>query len=210
MGNLAASGGYYIASAGDYIVAEATTLTGSIGIFGLIPNAEDLAQKLGVNLDVVQTNKFADLNIGLPIKSFSPEQKALIQRTVERGYDLFLSRVATGRKMTKEEVDRIGQGRVWLGSKAKELGLVDELGGLNTAIEKAAELAELEEYGVLYPKTRSNLLELFGQEMYSNGFVASIGSMFVSKEEQELMSFLRKHKSYIGLQTRLPYNLKAY
>ncbi len=210
MGNLAASGGYYISAAGDYIVAEPTTLTGSIGIFGLIPNAEDLAQKIGVNLDVVQTNKFADMNIGLPIKALSEEQKALIQRTVERGYDLFISRVAAGRNMTKEEVDKIGQGRVWLGSKAKEIGLVDELGGLNTAIKKAAELAELEDYNVLYPETKSNFLEMFSEKLLSNGFVASLGLNFLSKEEQDLLRFFEENKSYIGLQTRLPYNVKAY
>ncbi len=210
MGNLAASGGYYIASAGDYIVAEPTTLTGSIGIFGLIPNAESLAKKIGVNLDVVETNKFASLNIGLPIKAFTEDEKAMIQRTVERGYDLFISRVAEGRNMTKEQVDKIGQGRVWLGSKAKELGLVDELGGINLAIQKAAELAELEDFQVVYPKTTSDFLELFAEDIMSNGFVASLGVKFLSPEEEQLLRFFNEHRSYIGLQTRLPYNIKAY
>ncbi len=210
MGNLAASGGYYIASAGNYIVAEPTTLTGSIGIFGLIPNAEDLAQKIGVNLDVVQTNKFADMNISLPIKAFTEDEKALIQRTVERGYKLFLSRVAQGRNMTMEEVDKIGQGRVWLGEKAEEIGLVDELGGLDTAIKKAAELANIQNYDIFYPKTKKNFFEMFNEEVLSNGFVASLRESFLSSEERELLNFVQKHRSYIGLQTRLPHNIKAY
>ncbi len=210
MGNLAASGGYYIAAAGDYIVAEPTTLTGSIGIFGLIPNAEDLARKIGVNLDVVATNKFANMNVGLPINGFTEGEKALIQRTVERGYKLFISRVAQGRNMTLEEVDKIGQGRVWLGNKAKEIGLVDELGGLDLAIKKAGELAELDEYQVVYPETSSNFFEMFTEEVLSNDFVASLGFSFLSKEEQALFRFVEDNKSYIGLQTRLPYNVKAY
>ncbi len=210
MGNLAASGGYYIASAGDYIIAEPTTLTGSIGIFGLIPNAEDLVRKIGVNLDIVQTNKFSDMNLGLPIKAFSDEEKVLIQRTVERGYKLFISRVAQGRKMTTEEVDKIGQGRVWLGIKAKEIGLVDELGGLDVAIKKAGELAELKDYQVIYPNSSSSFFEMFSEEILSNDFVASLGFNFLSREEQSLIRFVDEHKSYIGLQTRLPYNIKAY
>ncbi len=210
MGNYAASGGYYIASAGDYIVTEPTTLTGSIGIFGLIPNASELAKKIGVNLDVVQTNKYADMNIGLPIKGFSADQKVLIQRTVERGYKLFLTRVANGRNMSLEQVDKIGQGRVWLGTKAKEIGLVDELGGINVAIRKAAELAELNDYNVLYPKTSSNFFEMFTKNLTSNDFVASIGLSMMSKEEKRLVKFIEEHKSYIGLQARLPYNMTAY
>ncbi len=210
MGNLAASGGYYISSAGDYIFAEETTLTGSIGIFGLIPNAEELAHKLGVNVDVVKTNKYASMNLGLPIKSMSEEEKALIQRHVERGYDLFLSRVSEGRKISKEEVDKIGQGRVWLGVKALEIGLVDELGGLDNAIAKAAELAGLGLYSVEYPKTRLSLMDNFNMKMLSNSFVASIEEQFLSEEEAKVLNFLKEHKHYMGLQARMPYSISAY
>ena len=140
MGGVAASGGYYMSFGADYIVADATTLTGSIGIFGMIPDASELlTDKLGVHFDVVKTNEGADF--GTMGRGFNAAESAAMQRYVEDGYDLFTRRVAAGRGMTQQAVDSIGQGRVWTGNQALALGLVDELGSLDTAIAKAVELA---------------------------------------------------------------------
>ena len=154
MGDYAASGGYYIACNADTIVAEPTTLTGSIGIFGMMPDMQGLAQKVGVSFDVVKTNEFSDM--GIPVRPMTESEKALMQAYVERGYDLFLTRVSEGRGMTKEAVDQVGQGRVWTGVRAKELGLVDELGGLDRALEIAVACAGVEGYTRMdYPAKKS-------------------------------------------------------
>ena len=154
MGDYAASGGYYIACNADSIVAEPTTLTGSIGIFGMMPDMEGLARKVGVSFDVVKTNAFSDF--GIPVRPMTEGEKTLMQAYVERGYDLFLSRVAEGRGMTKEAVNQVGQGRVWTGVRAKELGLVDELGGLDRALEIAVARAGVEGYTRMdYPAKKS-------------------------------------------------------
>ena len=154
MGDYAASGGYYIACNADTIVAEPTTLTGSIGIFGMMPDMQGLAQKVGVSFDVVKTNEFSDM--GIPVRPMTESEKALMQAYVERGYDLFLTRVSEGRGMTKEAVDQVGQGRVSTGVRAKELGLVDELGGLDRALEIAVARAGVEGYTRMdYPAKKS-------------------------------------------------------
>ena len=154
MGDYAASGGYYIACNADTIVAEPTTLTGSIGIFGQFPNLEGLSKKIGVSFDVVKTNVYGDF--GLPTRSMNEDEKALMQAYVNRGYDLFLTRCAEGRGMSKEAMDQIAQGRVWTGTRAKELGLVDELGGLDKAIEIAIEKAGIDAYTLMsYPAKKS-------------------------------------------------------
>jgi len=154
MGDYAASGGYYISCGADWIIAEPTTLTGSIGIFGMMPNVQGLTNKLGLNFDVVKTNKFSDL--GAMGRAMNNDEKSLLQAYVNEGYDLFITRCAEGRDMTKEAIDKIGQGRVWTGSKALELGLVDELGGIDRALEVAVEKAEIEAYTVLsYPEKES-------------------------------------------------------
>lgn len=154
MGDYAASGGYYISCNADTIVAEPTTLTGSIGIFGQFPNLEGLAKKIGVSFDVVKTNAYGDF--GMPTRSMNEDEKALMQAYVNRGYDLFLTRCAEGRGMSKEAVDQIAQGRVWTGVRAKELGLVDELGGLDKAIEIAIEKAGIDAYTLIsYPAKKS-------------------------------------------------------
>ena len=140
MGGMAASGGYYMSCATDYIVADETTITGSIGIFGMVPDPTELVtEKIGLHFDVALTNENADLGrMGRPL---SPTECAVFQRYVEEGYDLFTRRVADGRHMTQAAVDSIGQGRVWTGQQALALGLVDKLGTLNDAIAKAKELA---------------------------------------------------------------------
>lgn len=154
MGDLAASGGYYIACNADTIVAEPTTLTGSIGIFGMFPNAKGLTEKIGVNFDVVKTNQYADF--GMLTRPMSEGEKSLVQMYVNQGYDIFLTRCADGRGISKEELDKIAQGRVWTGSSAKELGLVDVLGGLDKALEIAIAKAGEDGYTVMnYPAKES-------------------------------------------------------
>lgn len=211
MGDYAASGGYYISSAANRIVAQPNTLTGSIGIFGLFPNFSELVQKVGVNVEVVKTNDFADLTISMPYKPLTNEQRALIQRHVERGYDIFLSRVAEGRHMTKAQVDSVGQGRVWLGRKAQTLGLVDKLGGLDVAIKEAASLAKLSDYSVDYGVTRVNVWEeLFKSTSPSNEFIARLRSAFLTDEERKAIRIMQGITRYSGIQARLPYDFELY
>ena len=211
MGDYAASGGYYISSAANRIVAQPNTLTGSIGIFGLFPNFSELVQKVGVNVEVVKTNDFADLTISMPYKPLTNEQRALIQRHVERGYDIFLSRVAEGRHMTKAQVDSVGQGRVWLGRKAQTLGLVDKLGGLDVAIKEAASLAKLSDYSVDYGVTRVNVWEeLFKSTSPSNEFIARLRSAFLTDEERKAIRIMQGVTRYSGIQARLPYDFELY
>ena len=161
MGDYAASGGYYISCSADYIYAEPTTLTGSIGIFGTVPNASKLMDKIGLDVDGVSTNKHAALTTNAIYKGMNKQEMALMQTMVERGYDLFTKRCADGRGMSQDAIKKIGEGRVWLGKDALEIGLVDELGNINNAIAKAAELAKLGEYAIVdYPEKTDPLKEL--------------------------------------------------
>lgn len=168
MGGMAASGGYYISCAADSIFAEATTLTGSIGIFGMMPNMEGLlSDKLGLDFDIVKTNRYADF--ASPTRPMPEGEKALLQKTIERGYDLFVTRCAEGREMSKEALCRVAEGRVWTGEMAKELGLVDQIGGIDEAVKAAAEKAGLKEYTqATYPKQADlfNSLMQSGKERY--------------------------------------------
>ena len=161
MGDYAASGGYYISCIADTIVAEPTTLTGSIGIFGMVPNVKELTDKVGLTYDVVKTNKFADF--GNIMRPFNNDEKALMQMMITQGYDTFVTRCAEGRHMTKEAIEKIAEGRVWTGETAKELGLVDELGGIDKALDIAVKKADLEGYTVVaYPAKKdlfSSLLD---------------------------------------------------
>ena len=157
MGDYAASGGYYISCNADTIVAEPTTLTGSIGIFGMMPNFEKVTKKIGVNVDVEKTNALADM--GNSYRAMTEREKALMQKTIERGYDLFTTRCAEGRGKTQAQIDEIGQGRVWTGEMALELGLVDVLGGLDDAIDIAVKKAGVEAYTLKnYPEKESGML----------------------------------------------------
>ena len=150
MGDYAASGGYYISCGADYIFAEPTTITGSIGIFGTIPNVSKLRDKVGLDLDGVSTNKHSALETNMIFRGMNAEEHALMQTMVERGYDLFTSRCAAGRHVSQNYIKSIGEGRVWLGDKGKEIGIVDELGNIDNAIAKAVELAGLEMYQLTY------------------------------------------------------------
>lgn len=159
MGDYAASGGYYISCSADYIYAEPTTLTGSIGIFGTVPNFSKIREKVGLDIDEVSTNKHSSLEANMIYKGMNAQEYALMQGMVERGYELFTSRCADGRKMTQEAIKMIGEGRVWLGKDAVEIGLVDELGNINSAIQKAAELAGLGSYSMVYYPEKKDPME---------------------------------------------------
>lgn len=153
MGTYAASGGYYISCNANYIIAEPTTLTGSIGVFGMIPNASELlTNKIGLTFDEVKTNKFGNITFTQPMTDL---EKQLLQRNIENIYTLFMQRCANGRNLPVDSIAKIAEGRVWSGENALHIGLVDELGGIDTAIEKAASLANLEKYSVVsYPATK--------------------------------------------------------
>lgn len=166
MGDYAASGGYYISCAATQIVAEPTTLTGSIGIFGMFPDVSKLVNdKLDIHIDGVKTNQLSD--IGIINRPFNPEEQALIQNMVNEGYELFTKRCADGRNIPIEELKKIAEGRVWTGAMAKELNLVDELGGLDRAVAIAADTANVENYTILsYPAKEdifTSLLNINGE-----------------------------------------------
>lgn len=150
MGGLAASGGYYISCGADYIYAEPTTLTGSIGIFGTVPNVGPLREKIGLDIDGISTNAHSDMQTNMIYKGMSESEYAMMQTMVERGYDLFTKRCAEGRHVSQDYIKSIGEGRVWLGAKGKEIGIVDEMGNIDDAIMKAAELAGLDLYKTTY------------------------------------------------------------
>lgn len=161
MGDYAASGGYYISCCADYIYAEPTTLTGSIGIFGTVPNFKKIREKVGVDMDMVTTNTYSGMVTSMVMNGMNKNEQALMQAMIERGYDLFTKRCAEGRDMTQDAIKAVGEGRVWLGKDAVNIGLVDELGNINSAIEKAAQLAELEAYQLsYYPEKKDPLQEM--------------------------------------------------
>jgi len=161
MGDYAASGGYYISCGADYIFAEPTTLTGSIGIFGTVPNVSKIRNKVGLDIDGVTTNRHSALESNMLFKGMNAEEHALMQTMIERGYDLFTGRCAQGRHVEQSYIKSIGEGRVWLGDKGKEIGIVDELGNIDDAIAKAVELAGVENYKlVYYPEKEDALAEL--------------------------------------------------
>lgn len=180
MGDYAASGGYYISCGADYIYAEPTTITGSIGIFGTVPNMSKLRDKVGLDIDGVKTHAHSDLETNMVYRGMNPEETQMMQRMVERGYDLFTRRCAEGRGMKQDSIKAIAEGRVWLGRDALRLGLVDALGGMDEAIEKAAALAHLETYRLTYYPEVSDPLE----EMLNT-------LMGEESEEEQVIAYLR-------------------
>jgi protease-4 len=204
MGNVAASGGYYISCAASRIFAEKNTVTGSIGIFGMFPNATGLYKMLDVTTDVVKTNYFGDFgDMSRPMRE---DEKALLQSYIELGYDTFLSRCAEGRGMSKEAIDQIGQGRVWTGEQALERGLVDELGGLDKAVEAAAGLADIAEYNVIHVSgSKDFLTDLLEKQL--EGLRLSIVKNMLG-EEFEHFRKLHEIRSNMGILTRLPYDIE--
>lgn len=201
MGDYAASGGYYMSSGASYIFAEPSTITGSIGIFGVVPNAAKLSDKIGVHQDMVKTASHADL--GALDRPWTEEERALFQQYVNRGYDLFLKRVSEGRNMTTAQVDSIAQGRVWTGAQALKLGLVDELGGLKDAIAYAASLAGYDSYNIEYDRREINMLqELF--DASTQTVRMKLMSTWFTEEEIRTIDHLRELRAMSGLQARLP------
>ena len=202
MGDYAASGGYYISCAADWIVAQPTTLTGSIGIYGAIPNAGKLLNdKLGIHFDGVKTNKLADL--GDMTRPFNEEEKILMQNMVNKGYELFTQRCADGRKMPIDEIKKIAEGRVWTGEMAKDLKLVDELGGIDRAIAVAAERAEIEDYTVMsYPKQEDFISSLMssGTDRYLSARMKDELGVFY-----EPFRHMQNLKNSDPVQARLPF-----
>ena len=207
MSNVAASGGYYIACAADKIVAQPNTITGSIGIFGLIPNAGELLnEKLGITTDVVKTNEHADMpSLTRPMNKFESD---LMQSYIEEGYALFVSRVADGRKMDFAAVDAIGQGRVWSGENALKIGLVDQLGGLDDAVKAAAEMAGLDHYKLI---RLPELTDPF--TMFMKGGTNNVRTWFLKKELGETYQYydqLKRFSQMKGLYARMPYDIVIY
>ena len=210
MGDYAASGGYYISCGSDLIVAEPTTLTGSIGIFGLIPNAQKLKEKFGINIQAVKTNENAGIQgTEMLTRPMTESEKGLMQMYVNNGYDLFTTRVADGRNLSKTRVDEIGQGRVWTGEDAKELGLVDELGGIDKAISIAIEKAGVEKYSLLsYPAEESILSKLMNSSpskyVRSSLLKSKFGDLYYQYE------YVNNFSINDMLQMRMPYELDIH
>ena len=205
MGDYAASGGYYIACAADSIIAEPNTITGSIGIFAILPNMQKLFNdKLGITFDGVNTGKYADLgNVSRPL---TPEERAILQNQVDRGYDDFTKAVATGRHKTQAYINSIGQGRVWTGSQALKLGLVDRLGNINDAVKSAAKMANLKSYNTeSYPEQKS-FFNKFGSgltsQMKMQAIQSELGDNFKYYEQIKCVTQMMRTP-----QARLPYDV---
>ena len=204
MGDVAASGGYYIACMADTIVAQSNTITGSIGVFGVMPNMQKFFNdKLGITFDGVKTSDFADL--GTPTKGMNPQEKLIIQTQVESIYDAFLERVSKGRGLSKEDIHKIAQGRVWTGTDAKARGLVDVLGGLNTALAIAADKVDATTYKIItYPKPEDKLEDILFE------FTTEAYHRLMSKELQQTYEYGKSVEHLInlkGVQALMPYDL---
>ena len=203
MGNLAASGGYYIACNADKIIAEPTTITGSIGVFGAIPNFSQFADNIGINAEQVSTNNSASYSV------FEPMNQKFYDVTkegVEQIYTTFVNRVSTGRNMTFEQVNEIAQGRVWTGKEAIEKGLVDQLGGLEDAIKAAAELAEVEIYRVRnYPHYKTDLKDALQMNPFMKASKEEILKETMGDENYQLYNNIHKMKNLEGIQARIPF-----
>ena len=204
MGDYAASGGYYISCVADTIVAEPTTLTGSIGIFGMVPNVKELSEKIGLTYDVVKTNKFSDF--GNIMRPFNQDEKTLMQMMITQGYDTFVNRCAEGRHMSKEAIEKIAEGRVWTGEAAKELGLVDVLGGIDTALEIAVRKAGIEGYTVVFYPAKQDLLSSLLNTKPTNYVESQILKSKLGEYYQQF-GMLKNLKERSMIQARIPFEL---
>ena len=205
MGNLAASGGYYIACNADKIFAENATITGSIGVFGMLPNFSTLTEKIGIHTEQVSTHKNA-ANYS-PFVPLTEDYRSFTQESVERIYKTFVNRVATGRKMTFEQVDAIGQGRVWTGAEALKIGLVDEIGGLDKALAEAAKRANLKEFRTTnFPEFEKSISDMLGK-MYFSQTKEEMIQAEVGTENYKVWKQLKDVSERKGIQTVLPYEL---
>ena len=203
MGGMAASGGYYMSAAANWIVAEPTTLTGSIGIFGMFPDMSNLmTNKLSLHFDLAKTNKYSDF--GTQSRAFNADELAHLGTYIDRGYKLFRKRVADGRHMSEAQVEQIAQGHVWLGQDARKIKLVDQLGGLNEAVSKAAALAKLDKYHTASYPAPAGWSEMLLDRMQSGNYLdeqmkAALGEYY------EPMMVVRNLSNRNPIQARLPF-----
>ena len=201
MGDYAASGGYYISCVADTIVAQPTTITGSIGIFGLLPNFKGLTEKIGVAFDGVKTNNFADF--GMVMRPVTTAERVLFQNYVNRGYELFVKRCADGRGMATDSIKAIAEGRVWTGTDAQKIGLVDVLGGLDTAVKIAVQKAGLKDYSLkAYPAKKDFVQELM------NDLSSSLETRTLRNQlgdNYRYVSYLKEIQSRQGVQAIMPF-----
>lgn len=207
MGNLAASGGYYIACNADKIFAESSTITGSIGVFGTLPNLSQITKNYGINTELVETHENAS---GYSVfKPLDPNFRAFTQEGVENIYKIFVTRVATGRKMTFAQVDAIAQGRVWAGSDALRLGLVDKIGGLNDALAYASELVKIKKFSTVeYPKFEKDFKDLFGGSGIP--FMKSRENLIkeeIGEDNYKVIEQIRRLNTQKGTQALLPFEI---
>jgi protease-4 len=207
MGSLAASGGYYISCNANRIIAEPTTITGSIGVFGAIPNVSEFTQRIGINAEQIGTNK---RSVGYSVfEPMSEDFRMVTREGIERVYNTFVSKVAEGRNMTFEQVDSVAQGRVWTGKEAMEKGLVDELGSLEDAVRAAADLVGVTEYRVRnYPDYKKEF-----KDMFKGPFAKVKENMLKSELGESNYETLQRIKAFSelkGIQTRLPFLLEIH
>lgn len=207
LGDVAASGGYYIVCPAQTIVASPNTITGSIGVFGALPNGKELMnKKLGIHVDVAKTNTYADM--GSFFRPLTAQEKDAIQFEIEEIYETFITHVAEGRGMTKEKVDEIGQGRVWSGTNAMEIGLIDEFGGLDKAIELAAKAANLEKYRIVELPKLKDPFEQILEDLKGNAKVSILKNEL--GDEYRYYEALQNIKSVRGVQARMPFDIEIY
>lgn len=204
MGNYAASGGYYISCNADKIFAEPTTVTGSIGVFGMMPNIKGFADKIGINAEQVQTNKHS-----IPYSIFEPisdDFKKITTESIEHIYHTFLSRVAKGRKMTIKQVDEIAQGRVWSGTQAKKNGLVDELGSLEDAIAYAAKVAKLKDYKIKnLPRYKKDLGKILSNSPFMKVKMHQLIKEEIGSDNYKMLHDFKQLSQLKGIQARMPF-----
>jgi protease-4 len=204
MGNYAASGGYYIACNADKIFAEKNTITGSIGVFGVLPNFSQLSTKIGINTEQVMTNENANYSPFVPLKE---KFKAVTLQGVERVYKTFVTHVAEGRKMSFAQVDSIAQGRVWTGSEALKIGLVDKIGNLNDALKEAASLAKIKTYSTQnFPEYEKDFSDLLAKLPFAKSKEALIKEE-LGEENYFILQQIKKVKLQKGIQARMPFEI---
>jgi protease-4 len=207
MGNYAASGGYYISCAADTIVAEPTTITGSIGVFGIVPNMQSFFKnKLGITFDRVTTGKHSDF--GSITRPLSADEKQILQKQIDHIYETFVNKVAQGRKKTFQQIHEIAQGRVWTGLQAKENGLVDVIGGLDDAVRIAAQKAHIKQYRkVEYPGVKGfmeKVMQDFASEAEAYYLKVKLG------ENYKYFNKIEQIDRYNGIQARIPFDVDIH
>lgn len=206
-GDVAASGGYYIACGADKIVATSSTITGSIGVISMIPNMQKFFNnKLGITFDEVKTNEFSDF---IPFnRPLNAQERKIMERMTDNIYEVFITHVAAGRNMSKEEVDAVGQGRIWIGADALEAGLVDQLGGLNDAIELTAQLAGLDDWRVTELPVQKDFLTMLMEDFSGSGVKKAVKSEM--GEYYTYYEYLKNAASFNGIQARMPFEVEVY